>query len=72
VFHHFGGRGKSSGLEVGKTTSKGASLFHIVDGKVTKLVLYAVRDLADLGLEGRPFVEPLLPARPRAYSPVLA
>jgi ketosteroid isomerase-like protein len=53
VLHHFGGRGKSSGLEVGKTTWKGASLFHIIDGKVTKLLLYAVRGhgLADLGQE---------------------
>jgi ketosteroid isomerase-like protein len=53
VFHHFGGRGKASGVEVGQTTSKGACLFHLADGKVTKLALYAVRDRAiiDLGLE---------------------
>jgi ketosteroid isomerase-like protein len=53
VFHHFGGRGKRSGLAVGPTQSKGACLFHIVRGRVRKLVLYPVRDraLADLGLE---------------------
>jgi ketosteroid isomerase-like protein len=53
VFHHFGGRGKTSGLEVGQTTSKGACLFYVTNGRVTKLVLYAVRDnaLADLDLE---------------------
>jgi hypothetical protein len=43
------GRGKSSGLEI---ATKGAVLFHIGDGKVTRLVIYADRHraLADLGL----------------------
>jgi ketosteroid isomerase-like protein len=52
VFHHFGGRGKRSGVEVGPTESRGACLFHVAGGKVSKLVLYPVRDraLADLGL----------------------
>jgi len=43
-------RGKSEG--VGQMRAKGASLFHVGDGKVTKLVLYNDREraLADLGL----------------------
>jgi ketosteroid isomerase-like protein len=51
VLSHFGGRGKTSGLELG-TRMKGAELFHVRDGKVTRLVLYGVRKhaFADLGL----------------------
>jgi ketosteroid isomerase-like protein len=46
------GRGKSSGLEVEQMRAEGANLFHIRNGKVTRLVLYWNRDraLADLGL----------------------
>jgi ketosteroid isomerase-like protein len=49
VLSHFSGRGKTSGLEVGQ---KGAELFHVRDGKVTRLVTYwgRARALADLGL----------------------
>jgi ketosteroid isomerase-like protein len=49
VLRHFSGRGKTSGLEVGQ---KGAELFHIRDGKVTRLVTYWERERAfsDLGL----------------------
>ena len=52
VLHRYSGRGKTSGLEIGQIASKGADLFHITDGKVTRLVLYWDRECAvvDLGL----------------------
>jgi ketosteroid isomerase-like protein len=45
------GRGKTTGVEV---HNRGANLFHVREGKVTRLVLYWDRDraLADLGVEG--------------------
>jgi ketosteroid isomerase-like protein len=47
-----GGRGRASGLEVGQVRAEAANLFHIHDGKVTRLVLYwdRRRALADVGL----------------------
>jgi ketosteroid isomerase-like protein len=51
-------RGKTSGLPIGQ---KGAEVFEIHDGKVTRIVVYNDRDraLADLGLapEGDPVSE---------------
>jgi len=53
VFHHSSGRGKTSGVEMGRLRAEGTYLFHICDGKVTRLVAYFDRDraLAELGLK---------------------
>jgi ketosteroid isomerase-like protein len=40
VLVHRSGRGKTSGVELGRMQGQGANLFHIRGGKVTRLVLY--------------------------------
>ena len=40
VLFQFSGRGKTSGLEVGQMHAKGAGLFHVRGGKVTRFVGY--------------------------------
>jgi ketosteroid isomerase-like protein len=55
VLQHFGGRGKASGVEVTLMTRKGATLFHLRDGKVARLVVCFDREraFADLGLSAQ-------------------
>ena len=52
VLHHFTGRGKASGLDVGHMSAKTASVFHVRNGKVARIAVYFDREqaLADLGL----------------------
>jgi ketosteroid isomerase-like protein len=52
VLHNWSGRGKTSALEVERMGAKSATLFHIRNGKVTRLVAfwYRERAFADLGL----------------------
>src|SRR5436305_1628117 len=53
VLTWYRGRGKTSGLNLGSTGERGATLFHVRGRVVTRLVTYATSAsaLADLGLE---------------------
>jgi ketosteroid isomerase-like protein len=52
VPHRNRGRGRGSGMDVALMNPRGASVFHIRDGKVTRLVTYVdyARALEELGL----------------------
>ena len=52
VLVELSGRHRASGRDVGQISgTRGANLFHVHAGKVTRFVLYLDRALADLGLE---------------------
>ena len=53
LVHATSGHGKTSGVDIRRMRTRGATLHHIREGKVTRLVIYpyADRALADLGLE---------------------
>ena len=53
VLHHWSGRGKTSGLELGQMRTETANLYHVRGGRVTKIVTYLDRERAptDLGLK---------------------
>jgi ketosteroid isomerase-like protein len=53
VLNHSGGRGRASGVDLKGMQANGATLFHVRDGEVVRLVAYWSRDraLADLGIE---------------------
>jgi ketosteroid isomerase-like protein len=48
------GSGKTSGLQLEQMRSRGAAVFHVSGGRVTRLVVYVDRDhaLGELRLEG--------------------
>ena len=52
LLHSGGGRGRTSGLELGEHGGGGAAILHIRAGKVTRVVTYFNREraVADLGL----------------------
>jgi mannose-6-phosphate isomerase-like protein (cupin superfamily)/ketosteroid isomerase-like protein len=66
VLVRYSGRGRTSGLRLDDTRSKGATLFQVRAGKVTRCIQYLDRDraLADLGLAS----EPDSPSSPGASS----
>jgi ketosteroid isomerase-like protein len=53
VLTRYAGRGKASGANIGEMWTDSATLLHMRNGRVTKIVGYNARDraLADLGLE---------------------
>jgi ketosteroid isomerase-like protein len=52
VLIRFKGRGRTSGVDLERVRPKGATVFHVRGGKVTKIAQYLSRDVAfaDLGL----------------------
>ena len=46
VLAHFEGRGKTSGVDVSRMLTRGASVICVREGRVTRLVLYTDRERA--------------------------
>ena len=61
VLSHGFARGKTSGLETGQIRTDAATVFHVREGKVARLVIYFDRDraLSDLGLRSETDSSPL-------------
>jgi hypothetical protein len=74
VLAHFSARGMTSGLEVGKIWTKGAALFHLRAGKVTRLVVYwaaSARSPTSTSLR-RPALRTRSPLPPRRWTSVVS
>jgi len=52
VLYRYTGRGRNSGLELAQLRAEGVGLFHVRDGRVTRVIQYWDRErgLAELGL----------------------
>jgi 2-(1,2-epoxy-1,2-dihydrophenyl)acetyl-CoA isomerase len=72
VLIRFTARGKTSGLDLGQMRTRSANLFHLREGKVTKIVQYLDREraFADLGIASVASPAEVREERPRPLTAV--